>query len=117
MSRFRLPLLALLPLALAACNSAKTSGTSAAGTAGGAKVRVGFVSNNPDPFWTIVENGCNKAAGEVGAEVVFRKPPSGDPAAQQEIIDSLVNNGLKAVSVSVIDPKNQTAYLNEVAAK
>jgi ribose transport system substrate-binding protein len=115
MSRFRLPLLALLPLALAACNSSKHAGTGTA--AGGSKVRVAFVSNNPDPFWSIVEAGCNKAAGEVGAEVVFRKPPSGDPAQQQEIIESLVNNGLKAISVSVIDPKNQTAYLNEVAAK
>src|SRR5436190_1601330 len=113
MIRPRTTLLVLLPLALAACNSSKPSGT--AGSAPGAtKVRVAFVTNNPDPFWSIVEAGCNKAAGEVGAEVVFRKPPSGDPAAQQEIIESLVNNGLKAISVSVIDPKNQTAYLNEV---
>jgi ribose transport system substrate-binding protein len=104
------------PLALAAlpaCNSApKPSGGAAANAP-----KVAFVTNNPDPFWSIVEAGCNKAAGEVGVEVVFRKPPSGDPAAQQEIIDSLVNRDIKAISVSVIDPKNQTAYLDEVAAK
>ena len=113
MSRIRTVLIALLlaVLALPACNSNKPTG------AAGNRPKVAFVSNNPDPFWSIVEAGCNKAAGEVGAEVVFRKPPSGDPAAQQEIIESLVNNGLKAISVSVIDPKNQTAYLNEVAAK
>jgi ribose transport system substrate-binding protein len=81
-----------------------------------ARPKVAFVSNNPDPFWSIVEAGCNKAAAEAGVECVFKKPPSGDPAAQQEILDSLAGT-VKAVSVSVIDPKNQTAYLNELAAK
>jgi ribose transport system substrate-binding protein len=103
-----------VPLALAAlpaCNSSKPSG------AAGNQPKVAFVTNNPDPFWSIVEAGCDKAAAETGVDVVFRKPPSGDPAAQQEIIDSLVNRDIKAISVSVIDPKNQTAYLNEVAAK
>jgi ribose transport system substrate-binding protein len=102
------------PLALAvlpACNSSKPSG------AVSNQPKVAFVTNNPDPFWSIVEAGCDKAAAETGVDIVFRKPPSGDPAAQQEIIDSLVNRDIKAISVSVIDPKNQTAYLNEVAAK
>jgi ribose transport system substrate-binding protein len=114
MPRLRFPLLALpLVLAVSACNAPKPGGTGATGSG----PTVAFVSNNPDPFWSIVEAGCAKAAGESGVAVVFRKPPSGDPAAQQEIIDSLVNRDIKAISVSVIDPKNQTAYLNEVAAK
>lgn len=78
---------------------------------------VAFVSNNPDPFWSIVEAGCRKGEKEFGVNVLFRKPPSGDPAAQQEVIDSLVQRSVKAISVSVSDPKNQTAYLNEVAGK
>lgn len=79
--------------------------------------QVAFVTNNPDPFWSIVEAGCRKAEKETGVTVVFRKPVSGDPAAQQEVIESLVNRKIKAIAVSVSDPKNQTAYLNEVAAK
>src|SRR5207247_11459110 len=87
------------------------------GVSAGGNPTVAFVSNNPDPFWSLVEAGCKKAAGEVGVEVAFRKPPSGDPAQQQEILDTLANRGdIKAISVSVIDPKNQTAYLNELAA-
>jgi ribose transport system substrate-binding protein len=115
MPRFRLSLTLPLIVTIAACNAPKPSG--AGGTSSGTKPKVAFVSNNPDPFWSIVEAGCNKAAGEVGVDVVFRKPPSGDPAAQQEILDSLANRDIKAISVSVIDPKNQTAYLNELAAK
>lgn len=118
MDRFRLSILSLsLLINIPACNAPKPSGR-LNGISTVTKSKVAFVSNNPDPFWSIVENGCNKAAGEVGVEIVFRKPPSGDPAAQQEILDSLANRGdIKAISVSVIDPKNQTAYLNELAAK
>ncbi len=106
--------LLLLPLALAAlpaCNSAKNS------AAGGNLPKVAFVSNNPENFWTICEAGCQKAAPEVGVNVLFRKPESGDAAKQKEIIDSLINQEIKAIAVSVIDPKNQTDYLNSVAAR
>jgi len=104
-----------LPLALAAlpaCNSSsKPSGRA------GNRPKVAFVSNNADPFWSICEAGCRKAEGEAGVEVVFKKPGRGDAAEQKEIIDSLVNQDIKAVAVSVIDPNNQTPYLNEIAAK
>ena len=35
--------------------------------------QVAFVTNNPDPFWSIVEAGCRKAEKETGVRVVFRK--------------------------------------------
>lgn len=79
--------------------------------------KVAFVSNNPDPFWSIVEAGCSKAGTENTVEVIFKKPSSGNAAEQKEIIDSLIGQNIKAISVSVIDPNNQTAYLDEVAAK
>lgn len=81
------------------------------------KPRVAFVSNNADPFWSIVEAGCRKAEAEAGVEVMFKKPGSGNAAEQKEIIDGLLAQGVKAISVSVIDPKNQTGYLNEIADK
>lgn len=103
----------LLPvLLLPACNSAKTP-TAVAQTG----PKVAFVTNNPDPFWSIVEQGCDKAAGETGATLLFKKPSLGDPSEQKQVIEGLLGQGVKAISVSVIDPKNQTAYLNEVAGK
>ncbi|MFO0808728.1 MAG: sugar-binding protein [Gemmataceae bacterium] len=110
LSPWLLPALLLVP----ACNSAKTP-TVAPKPVDAAKVA--FVTNNPDPFWNIVEAGCNKAAEETGVDLVYKKPGSGNASEQKEIIDSLLAQGVKAVSVSVIDPKNQTAYLDEVSAK
>ena len=100
------PLLAALALAgLAGCQK------------GPAKTKVAFVSNNPESFWTIAEAGTRKAAAEEDVEVLFRKPAQGDAALQKEKIDEVVNQGVKALAVSVIDPKNQRAYLDEIAAK
>lgn len=105
----------LLSTALLLCGCGKT-GTTVIPTSGG-KATVAFVTNNPDPFWSIVESGCRKAEKETGVEVVFKKPSSGNAAEQKEIIDGLVTQGVKAISVSVIDPNNQSADIDAVAAK
>src|SRR5262245_13982470 len=97
----------LFLLAIPACKG----GSDGSGTG---KLKVGFVSNNPETFWTIVEAGCRKAEGESGVEVVFRRPQTGDPALQKEIIDILLSQDIKALAVSVIDPKGQRPYLDEI---
>jgi ribose transport system substrate-binding protein len=102
---------ASLLLTLPACQGGGSGGSA------GDKPRVAFVSNNPATFWTIVEAGCRKAEGETGVEVIFRKPDSGDPARQKEIIDNLLNQNIKAIAISVIDPKGQRSHLDEVAAR
>jgi ribose transport system substrate-binding protein len=81
------------------------------------QVKVAFVSNNPASFWTIAEAGARKAGEEFNAEVLFKRPAQGDAAQQKEVIDALLNQGIGAISISVIDPKNQTPYLDEIAAK
>jgi ribose transport system substrate-binding protein len=84
---------------------------------GSGKIKVAFVSNNPESFWTIAEAGTQKAAAEEDVEVVFRKPPQGDAALQKEIIDTVLGQGVKAIAVSVIAPKDQRVYLNQIADK
>ncbi len=81
------------------------------------KLKVAFVSNNPESFWSIAEAGTKKAAAEVDVEVLFRMPSQGDAALQKEIIDTVLSQGIKALAVSVIDPENQRAYLNEIAER
>jgi ribose transport system substrate-binding protein len=100
---------ALTAAGLPACNRA--NGPDAA------RPRVAFVSNNPEAFWTIAEHGTKKAAGEENVEVLFRKPAQGDASVQKEVIDQVMGQGIKALAVSVIDPKNQAPYLNEIAER
>lgn len=100
-------LVALAVVSLPACNRSNTSD----------KPRVGFVSNNAASFWTIAEAGSRAAEKKFDVEVIFRKPASGDQAVQKEVIDNVLSQGVKAMAVSVIDPKGQRIYLNEIAAK
>lgn len=81
------------------------------------KPRVAFVSNNPESFWTIAQAGAKKAEAEFDVELLFKMPDSGDASKQKEVIDTVLNQGVKAVAVSVIDPKNQSKYLDEIAGK
>ncbi len=85
--------------------------------AGMGKKKIGFVTNNPAEFWTIVEAGTARAAAKHGVEVLFRRPKNKSTADQKEIIDDLLTKQVDAIAISVIDPVNQKDYLNEIAAK
>lgn len=113
-----LRLAAALAVAAAASFLPACSSNPQGGSGGGGKVKVAFVTNNPEDFWNIAEAGCRKAEADIpGVEVVFRRPNSGDPAQQKEVIDVLMQQGVKALAVSVINPELQRAYLDEIAAK
>jgi ribose transport system substrate-binding protein len=82
------------------------------------KIRVAFITNNPETFWDYAEAGCIKAAEDHDVDVEFKRPASGSAADQKQIIDALLTTGVKALAVSVIDPKTQSDYLkNKVAAR
>ncbi len=87
-------------------------------------VKVAFITNNSAEFWTIAEAGARAAAAEInknnpraGVEMLFRRPKNGTAAEQKEIVDDLVNQGVKAIGISVNDAKNQRDFINQVAEK
>ena len=78
--------------------------------------KVAFVTNNPESFWTIAQAGADKAAQEANVELLFQRPKIGDLATQRATIDGVVDQGVKAIAVSVIDPVNQAQYIDKIAA-
>ncbi len=82
------------------------------------KIKLAFVSNNAATFWTIARTGCEAAAKDLGnVEVDFRIPSTGSAAEQQQILDDLVAKGVDGIAVSSIAPKDQTDFLNKIAAQ
>lgn len=81
------------------------------------KPHFAFIPNNVSDFWTIAKKGVDKAAQELGVEVEFRPPSTGAIAEQQSIIEDLLNKGIDGITVSPIDPANQTGFLDKVAAQ
>jgi len=84
--------------------------------AGGA-VKVAFVTNNASDFWKIAQAGTEKAARELGVEVIFRIPSAGTAEQQQQIVQDLITKGVSGIAISPKDPANQTEMLNEAAAR
>jgi ribose transport system substrate-binding protein len=101
-------LVACLGFPLVGCGEAKQSS---------GKPAVAFITNNPEAFWNIAEVGAKKAADEYGVDLSFIKPATGDASVQKERIDQMLEQGVKAMAISVIDPKNQTRYLQGVAKR
>lgn len=80
--------------------------------------RVAFVSNNAEGFWTIAEKGTQKAAKEFDVRVEFKMPSPGTAEVQRQIIEDLLNLGVKGMAVSANDAKNTVDFFkNQVASK
>lgn len=115
-----LALALILVVGLSACGKQESGPAPQAATSGeGAhkKPRFAFVTNNVSAFWTIAKKGTDKAAKELEVEVEFRPPATGAIAEQQSIIEDLLNTGIDGITVSPIDPANQTGFLDKVAEK
>lgn len=86
--------------------------------ADGEKMSIAFVTNNPSDYWTIARKGTEQAEKEMpGVDLQFVMPADGTAATQKSNVDDLLAKGVKAIAISPVDPKNQTAWLNTVAEK
>ena len=103
-----------------ASTGAAPGGNAAGGTAGGSgkPLKLAFVTHNASDFWTIARAGCDKAKEELpGVEVDFVIPSGGTAAEQKQKLDGLLSRGVDGIAISPVDPANQTAMLNEAAAR
>lgn len=71
--------------------------TVALAVAGGAsaqeKIKVGFLPGVTDPFYQVMQIGVEKAAADLGIEVVAQIPPTWGVEAQTPILDAMVARG------------------------
>ena len=96
-------------------------GNNGGGTGDGSspkRLRLAFVANSPDDFWSMVRLGCDAATRQLGnVDLVFRIPVTPTAEAQQELLSNLVADGVDGIAVSPIDAESQTEFLNGIAAK
>ncbi|WP_020475934.1 substrate-binding domain-containing protein [Zavarzinella formosa] len=81
------------------------------------KVKVAVVTNNPAEFWSIAEKGAKDAGEKFGVEVIFRMPEKGEAGLQRDIVNEVVRQGISGLSVSVINPEEQTPDLKLIGQK
>jgi ribose transport system substrate-binding protein len=86
-------------------------------SSGPARARVAFISNNPEEFWTIAEEGTRKASQDFDVDVIFKRPQNSTAADQKQIIEDLMAQHVRAIAISVIDPDNQVDFYDRIAAR
>jgi len=57
------------------------------------KIKIGFLPGVVDPFYQVMQIGVEKAAAELGIEVVTQVPPTWGVEAQTPILDAMVARG------------------------
>jgi ribose transport system substrate-binding protein len=83
----------------------------------GTATRLAFITNNTSDFWTIAREGVEKADSELADVTVEFRLGDGTAAEQTRIVDDLLAKGVDGIAISPVDPANQTAMLNDVAAR
>jgi simple sugar transport system substrate-binding protein len=56
-----------------------------------------------DPFWSVVQNGVNQAAKDMGVQVEYQAPDTFDMVAMSQLIDAAVASNPDGLVVSIPD--------------
>src|ERR671921_2736323 len=68
-------------------------------------LRVVVVSHGQasDPFWSVVQNGVNQAAKDMGVQVEYQAPDTFDMVAMAQLIDAAVASQPDGMAISIPD--------------
>lgn len=87
------------------------------GDTGGAdaRIKLAYVTNAIDPFWTIASEGVAAAEKEFDVDCLVLMPPKG-LVDQQRMVEAQLANGVQGIAISPIDAANQVDFINQAAA-
>ena len=98
--------LAVALLAAVGCGGQDESGGSGAeGNVARKDIRIAVVTHGQasDPFWSVVKNGVDQAATDMGVEVDYSAPETFDMVKMSQLIDAAVASEPDGLAVSVPD--------------
>jgi len=98
--------LAVALLAAVSCGGQDESGGSGAeGNVARKDIRIAVVTHGQasDPFWSVVKNGVDQAATDMGVEVDYSAPETFDMVKMSQLIDAAVASEPDGLAVSVPD--------------
>ncbi|NBH18237.1 sugar ABC transporter [Clostridiaceae bacterium] len=121
---------ALLAASITGCSSSKpaesvaapapagnesTAPTTAVAPSGDMKIAL-ITMDSIDQHWVTLNEGAQKAAGELGVTVTFMSPNTKDDAQQIECVNNAVAGGYKAIIVAANGPDAISSALKEAAS-
>ena len=84
------------------------------GAASGEGIKIAFVPQLIGiPYFTAMEEGGNQAAADLGVEFLYTGATQASAAEQVKIMDSLIKQGVNALSLSVQDSSSTNPYIEK----
>lgn len=120
MKKFLAMICSLCLIAAAVTGCGKQNGgaqtTPAASTGGSSDTLIALITmDSIDQHWVTLNEGAQKAAGELGVTVQFMAPNTKDDAQQIECVNNAVSAGAKAIIVAANGPDAISSALKEAA--
>ncbi|MBV9672153.1 MAG: substrate-binding domain-containing protein, partial [Verrucomicrobia bacterium] len=69
------------------------------------------------PYFNAMEAGGKDAAGKFGVEFVYTGPTDTNPAEQLRIVNGLIDQGVSAIAVSVLDASSIDPIIKKAKEK
>ena len=97
----------VMALVVAGCGGGEEGAEQQGG--GGAErgdIRIAVVTHGQasDPFWSVVKNGVDQGAEDMGVEVEYNAPQTFDPVKMSQLIDAAVASEPDGLVISIPDP-------------
>src|SRR5881397_1451998 len=106
-------------IALAGCKKSEPSaGDSSGPSGGGKKLTIAFMPKSKgNAYFISCKNGADKAARELGVDLIFDGPTDPDPAKQNEIIENWITLGVDAIAAACENREGISTALRKARAK
>ncbi len=82
------------------------------------KPRVAFIPQIVGiPYFNAMEAGGNKAAEKLGVQFIYQGPVDTDPVDQLQILSNLIDQGVEAIAISVLDASSFDPVIEQAKDK
>jgi rhamnose ABC transporter rhamnose-binding protein len=99
------------------CNKSSDS-TGSGGSPGGKKLTIALLPKSKgNQYFVTCKKGADKAAAEMGVDVLFDGPTNTDPAKQNEIVENWITLGVDAIAAACENKEGISTALKKAQAK
>lgn len=104
--------------AVAGCRKSSESSSGGAGSSGGKKLIVALLPKSKgNAYFISCRKGADKAAKELGIELIFDGPTDPDPAKQNEIVENWITLGVDVIAAACENKEGISTALRKARAK
>lgn len=113
-----LGLLLAIGLLAAGCGKSSDAGGGAESASGGKKLTIALLPKSKgNAYFLSCKKGADRAANELGVDLIFDGPTDPDPARQNEIVENWITLGVDAIAAACENKEGISTALRKAQAK